>query len=331
MMENEVVVIIAAYNASDTIQKAIESALIQTEVAEVIVVDDASQDGTAQIAMAAAGADPRLRVISQTVNSGPSAARNIAIRESKSPFIAILDADDIFLLGRFTQLLKATDWDLIADNILFCQDLSELSELSHVISKDIGLQDLTSGLSPAEFISGNISRKDRQRGELGFLKPVIRRSFLEAHNLGYAEDCRLGEDFLLYSESLLKGGRMKLIGKCGYVALIRPNSLSGGHSVRDLRILYEHVRKQTLTPGHPTEVLTAMRKHASSIERRLRHREVLQTKAKEGLGAGLRLALKHPSSLVDIMRDRLSGKRQPSTTPRLLFHVNDLMNYRTGD
>lgn len=325
MTGNEVVVIIAAYNAADTIHKAIQSALIQPEVAEVIVIDDASQDDTARIARESGGSDSRLRVIPQTINSGPSAARNVAIRESSSPFIAILDADDMLLPGRFTQLFQTKDWDFIADNILFCRDLLELDNLDQVLSQDTGLQNFTVDLGPAEFIAGNISKRGRQRGELGFLKPVMRRSFLEAHNLTYSEDCRLGEDFLLYSQGLLRGGRMRLIGKCGYVALIRPNSLSGGHSVKDLRDLYTSVRAQTRNADYSQDLLAIMKQHLSSIERRLRHREVLQIKSEKGLFSGLSLALRHPSTLIGILRDRFSGKPPPAPTPRLLFQVDDVV------
>jgi len=325
MTGNEIVVIIAAYNAADTIDRAIQSALIQPEVAEVIVIDDASQDDTVRVANASGGSDSRLRVISQTINSGPSAARNAAIRESSSPLISILDADDMFLPGRFTQLLQTKDWDFVADNILFCRDLRELDDLDQVLNQDLGLQNFTVDLGVAEFIAGNISKRGRQRGELGFLKPVMRRSFLEAHNLTYSEDCRLGEDFLLYSQGLLKGGRLRLIGKCGYVALIRPNSLSGGHSVKDLRDLYTSVRAQTQNTDYSESLLAVMKKHLSSIERRLRHREVLQTKSEKGLFFGLSLALRHPSTLIGILRDKFLVKPPPAPTPRLLFHVDDIV------
>ncbi|MFG3656131.1 glycosyl transferase family A, partial [Klebsiella pneumoniae] len=44
------------------------------------------------------------------------------------------------------------------------------------------------------FIDGNISRRGASRGEIGFLKPVMRRAFLDAHGLRYDEKLRLGED-----------------------------------------------------------------------------------------------------------------------------------------
>jgi glycosyltransferase involved in cell wall biosynthesis len=89
-------VIIPAYNAERFLQSTLASAQTQSYAdIEIIVVDDGSTDSTAEIAMAAAVADKRVRVIRQK-NSGVAAARNRAIAESRGDFIAPLDADDIW-------------------------------------------------------------------------------------------------------------------------------------------------------------------------------------------------------------------------------------------
>lgn len=90
-------VIIAAKNASDTIDIAIRSALAEPEVGEVVVIDDGSTDTTSDVAHAADDGTGRLRVVRFDVNRGPSAARNHAISISSAPLISILDADDFFL------------------------------------------------------------------------------------------------------------------------------------------------------------------------------------------------------------------------------------------
>ena len=108
----KVAVIIAAMNASATIARAIISALADRNVREVIVVDDASSDDTAAVARAADDGSNRLTVLVQPANAGPAAARNRAIDASSSPLIAILDADDFLLPGRFDALLDEEGWDL---------------------------------------------------------------------------------------------------------------------------------------------------------------------------------------------------------------------------
>ena len=61
----------------------------------------------------------RLRVLQPGGNRGPAFARNHAIAHSAAPLIAILDADDFFLRGRFDRLVDRDDWDFVADNIVF--------------------------------------------------------------------------------------------------------------------------------------------------------------------------------------------------------------------
>jgi len=84
-------VVIPAYNAETFLAEAVKSAQAQTlPVAEIIVVDDGSTNGTAAIA-ASLGA----RVISEGHN-GLSGARNLGIRKATQPWIALLDADDLW-------------------------------------------------------------------------------------------------------------------------------------------------------------------------------------------------------------------------------------------
>jgi GT2 family glycosyltransferase len=88
-------VVIAAYNAADTLGEAIDSVLAQTrQDFEVIVVDDGSRDRTA--AIAAGYEDPRVRVYSQE-NAGPSAARNRGIAQATGEYVCTLDSDDLWL------------------------------------------------------------------------------------------------------------------------------------------------------------------------------------------------------------------------------------------
>ena len=112
-------VVITARDAAATIGDAVRSALVEPETAEVIVVDDASRDATAVVAETAARGDGRLKVIRCAVNVGPAAARNRALETATGAFVAVLDADDFLLPGRFARLLAVPDWDLVADNILF--------------------------------------------------------------------------------------------------------------------------------------------------------------------------------------------------------------------
>ncbi|WP_119681081.1 glycosyltransferase family 2 protein [Indioceanicola profundi] len=95
-MADLVSVIIPAYNAQAFIGEAVRSALDQTyPMLEVVVVDDGSRDGTAEIVAGLAAADPRVWLVRQA-NAGVAAARNRAIGETRGDYIALLDADDIW-------------------------------------------------------------------------------------------------------------------------------------------------------------------------------------------------------------------------------------------
>jgi len=88
-------VIMPAFNATETIEAAIRSALLQSiDDLEIVVVDDGSRDDTLARAKALAREDTRVRVSSQQ-NAGPSAARNRAFAEARGELIAFLDADDL--------------------------------------------------------------------------------------------------------------------------------------------------------------------------------------------------------------------------------------------
>lgn len=87
-------VIIPAYNASQYIERAIESVLEQTRPAdEIIVVNDGSQDNTGDIVRNYAD---KVILIEQA-NKGVSCARNAGIEAATSDWIAFLDADDEWL------------------------------------------------------------------------------------------------------------------------------------------------------------------------------------------------------------------------------------------
>ncbi len=85
-------VVVAAYNAARYVGATIRSVLAQTfQDFDVVVVDDGSTDGTAEVV--AAISDPRIRLLRQA-NAGPAAARNCGIFQSTGAYVAIVDADD---------------------------------------------------------------------------------------------------------------------------------------------------------------------------------------------------------------------------------------------
>lgn len=282
-----VATIVAAHNAASTIARAVQSALMQPETAEVIVVDDASTDATRAIAEAAAREDARVRVLSTGFNRGPGAARNLGLDATSAPVIAVLDSDDVFLPGRFSAVLAEPAWDLIADNITFGSDAAlafEITAFGGAAASPFEALDI------AAFVRGNLPVRGVARGELGFLKPLMRRAFLLEHGLRYDPALRLGEDFDLYTRALLCGARMKLTRRPGYGALVRADSLSALHDATDLTRLCAAAERHLTHPGLNPDAQDAMEAHLAHLRLRRDHRSFLETRRREGAVAALRFA-----------------------------------------
>jgi glycosyltransferase involved in cell wall biosynthesis len=85
------------YNHADYVGQAVESVLAQTRSDwRMIIVDDGSADGSAELLDELAGKDERITVIHQS-NAGPAAARNAALALGGAPWLTFLDSDDLWL------------------------------------------------------------------------------------------------------------------------------------------------------------------------------------------------------------------------------------------
>lgn len=113
--------VIPAYNAADTIERALDSVYAQTypNITEVIVVDDGSTDATAQIVRRDF---PDVKLIQQE-NAGVSAARNRGIEAAQGEYIAFLDADDEWLPRKVERQTSVLESDPTID---YCGCLLEL-------------------------------------------------------------------------------------------------------------------------------------------------------------------------------------------------------------
>jgi succinoglycan biosynthesis protein ExoU len=295
----KVAVVIPAHNAHRTVAQAVRSALAEPEVAEVIVVDDASADRTGDAARGADDGTARLQVMALRDNVGPARARNLAIQASTAPWIAILDSDDAFLPGRFARLFAHEGWDLAADNIALVPD--------HLRADPAALEmprfaDDPRMMSLPEFIAGNITTGAMGRNETGLLKPVIRRSLLADTKLAYDEELRLGEDFILYVRLMARGARFLTIRSCGYVAFQRGDSLSARHRTEDLGsfsraarniLAHDPISEAAREPLVRQERLTRDKYH---------HRLFLDNKATRGLGRATGEVLRTPRHVWPILR-----------------------------
>jgi teichuronic acid biosynthesis glycosyltransferase TuaG len=100
-------VIIAAYNAEEFLDEALGSIFAQTyDDWEIVLADDCSSDRTAEIA---GGYGHRVKVVQTSENSGPAAARNLAVANASGELLVPLDADDYWLSAFLQEQVRLYD------------------------------------------------------------------------------------------------------------------------------------------------------------------------------------------------------------------------------
>ena len=207
-------VVIPAFNAELFIGRAIESALSQTLAPlEVIVVDDASSDGTREAVQALAATDARVRLVTLPINGGPSVARNAGFETARGEWIAVLDADDAYLpqrLEMLAQVGRAFSADIVVDNIAL-YDIQAQKTVANGISS---LREV-SVIDRYDYVRR--SRGNRDEVDWGLLHPMFRREFVKSHRLKYPETLRHGEDFAFMLSALLEGAKFVLTPQAGYL------------------------------------------------------------------------------------------------------------------
>lgn len=257
----QVSVIIAAYNCAHYLAGAVESALGQGDLKlEVLVVDDASTDGTAEVARRYEKTG-RVRLLVNEVNQGPSFSRNRAIQAARGEWVAQLDGDDWFAPGRLATLLQlavARQADLVADDLFMVEDRTLQAVSTLFIDNGVPWR-------AAHFLT----RSDLIRYDLGPVKPLMRRAFLVEHSLTYKEGVNYGEDFLLLLNAMLAGARVMILPEPMY-HLRRGNTGSLTTQRSHLFRQIENMTKQLLADPeiscHP-EVLAALRRRLGDLKR----------------------------------------------------------------
>lgn len=219
-------VVIAAYNAARWLERAVTSVVAQEGIvpAEIIVVDDCSDDATVKVAEKLRSRHSQLKLRRNPRNLGPAGTRNRGIAAATGTWTAILDADDAFAPERLARLIGVAE----AQGARIVADLPVFYDLAAGQPED--RQPTTSGgisrLSVADFL-----RPDAESGiDLGLLKPVFHRSLVEAGLWHYPEGIRHGEDFALYLALLRSGEEFLLLREAHYLFSTRIGALSGRFS-----------------------------------------------------------------------------------------------------
>ncbi|ENN85071.1 Succinoglycan biosynthesis protein exoO [Rhizobium freirei PRF 81] len=315
--------VIAAYNAEDTLERAIDSALAQGAVSmEVIVVDDCSTDGTREIV--GNHPDPRVRLVAMPRNGGPGAARNAGLDAARGRWVAVLDSDDALRPDRMVRLIaqaERAEAQIAVDNL-------------DVIREDVGT---TATMFPepmlarmplltlAKFIASNMIFQSEHN--FGYMKPIFERAFVEKYHLRFDETLRIGEDYIFLASALARGGVCVVEPTAGYLYYIREGSIS--------RVLkQEHVEAMLAADTrffaeHPfgAAALAAQRRRTRNLKEVIAFLKLVDSIKGRELQAAFKIACLNPRAVRHLsmpvfarfrrLATSLRSHHQPAPTPQL--------------
>ena len=206
-MKEKISIIIPSYNNKSFLAQAVHSALQQSETGEVIIVDDASTDGSLELVLSLAAKDHRVRLIRQSPNAGAGAARNRGIEVAAFPWISFLDADDYFLPNRFQALFHTFSLDPnldggydavihhFEDPGLAAADLLNIGEATADIRS-------FHSIPPEQLFSALLFQP---RFWIPMVGLTVRKSFLDQHQIRFDPSLRYTEDTDFIYRCVLKG------------------------------------------------------------------------------------------------------------------------------
>lgn len=94
-MTPQIAVLVAAFNAEQTLPRCLDSLSQQTlKDIEIMCIDDCSTDDTLSLLQARSRMDSRIHVLRTSKNSGQAVARNLGLKEVTAPYVCMVDADD---------------------------------------------------------------------------------------------------------------------------------------------------------------------------------------------------------------------------------------------
>lgn len=289
-------IIVPAYNAEKYIADAIESVLRQTyPYFELIIVDDASTDRTAEVVHSFS--DQRIKLIRHASNRGPGAARNTAIEAASGKWMAVLDADDQWKANRLERLVEASleagNGYFVADDFMLCFDSVS------------GLKPWRRGLETARNISyHNDSLILNLCGfiKLGAppIKPFIPLDHVQQFQLRYYIDCLCGEDLEFLCHLFRTGLKLRLIAEPLYLYRITPDSLTSKPSA------YEHLcevyERLIAEPGFSQEEKLIFKELLAKRKEEIEYAPFPQALKQRNYSEALKLAIKRPTVLLKFLR-----------------------------
>ena len=204
-------VILPVYNAAKYLTGMLDSLAVQTVKSEmqIILVDDGSTDGSAQLCDEFASRHTDTVVIHRK-NGGVSAARNAGIKEASGEYIGFADADDTLAPDYFEKLLTAAktngcDMAMSGFTLVYEGDRRPVSPFED--GEVFEGKDITDIIARKMLSDGSIN---------GVWSKIFRRSVIEENSVEFPQGIKIGEDKRFVLDFLTHCSRAVYAGNCGY-------------------------------------------------------------------------------------------------------------------
>jgi succinoglycan biosynthesis protein ExoO len=313
-MAVDVSFLIAVKNAAAYLPAALQCALDQKDVAlEAVVIDDGSSDGSQDIAQRFASRDDRVRLV-RNEGAGISAARNTGLAHARGDWIAILDADDLIHPERSRRLLELakTGYNIVADNLLLF--IEERPALPPTPLIDHQNWRSARAISLAAFMHSAFDNTETP--PLGVLKPMIKRTFVEANQLRYNLGLRIGEDQDFYARALRAGARFGFCPETLYCYRKHAASLSFRMQESDIAAMIE--AEVAFGATLDAELRALSERRLRGLQTGLHLARLIAALKRRDIAAAARAWLAHPAISprllrvgADVVRNRMSKSTPP--------------------
>lgn len=285
--------VMPAYNAEKTIGAAVRSVLGQTfSDLELVVCNDASTDKTVEIL--ASIDDPRLKVVHNPKNMGEGATRDHAIRSAVAPWIAVIDADDVWAPSRLQRLLKHAGDEscMVFDDLMICHDVNGTLVPWRPLRG-------TGAFGGRRGEAVGLTIEDYIRAERLLIKPLIPAAAIRENGLKHS-DKRFGADSEFFIRLMGQGIGARYVPEPLYWYRIAPGSMTAvARNPALMRLCLEDCRRMQQWPD---SVLQAFADKIAALRRNETLYGIADCVRKHDLRGVLRHILANPGVLTILPR-----------------------------
>lgn len=218
-MSDTISVIVPVYNAAPYLEACLESVLSQTyRDTEIVLVDDGSTDGSAEICDRYADRDARVRTVHKE-NGGASSARNVGLREAVGAYLYFLDSDDRIVPELLEKLYRSAVEH--RSELVFFDAYAVDEETGAVSETNYSHRETYSPDTGKALMRKMVANKDFH---MGVWQLFYKRSFFERTGLTFVEGI-VYEDFLFTCQAYCLAEKVSYVPEFLYYRLYHANSV----------------------------------------------------------------------------------------------------------